>query len=321
MDEKRVVNIEKRAVNKPGLIILILLVLAGLIFGGYYFYNNRDYYSFSFSFPWEKKPTTNKAGEKIDKKTGFRLPKVDDIARGEINVSKQDGKSDSSFSIYGVTISIESVLYNKDNDSYTINFSFYNETDDIAKLEANNINLDKYQTGLKLEIISGPNSTANGSLVIPKEVLDLYRIGTFTDVVLHSNITSQGEVHSETIELPVEAASSEDSIRPIEKISEYRDVSFSYYKVEEEKDRYYLYIIVDNNSLFDITYYTNKFLINDKEYKGTIDGKKVYSKSIMLDKIEILKKDHRNIKTIDMSFFIRSGANTIYQTKEKEVQL
>ena len=321
MDEKRVVNLEKRAVNKPGLILLFIIVLVGLGFGGYYFYNNRDY--FSFYFPWENKTNngTNEAGEKIDKKTGFRLPKEAKIKRDQMEVVKDEKGNSKTMSGYNkVDFIINDIIYDKEK-GFTLNMAFNNDNDDLVKISVYNIDLDGYQTGLTFDEMINPKSSSNKPILLPNNILDLYHISIFNEITFYTKVTIGEDTTDTTIKIQISGTSTRDNITPIERIGKTDNITFNYYKVIEEKDRYILYIGITNNENFDITYYVNKFMIDNKEYKSTVPGKKIYSLSTFVDRIEIFKSDYKNIKNVTMSFFAVTDNNNIYQTKEKEVQL
>ena len=51
MNDRSLVRMEKRAANKGGLFLIILIALVGLGVGGYFIYQNKD----EINWPWQEK--------------------------------------------------------------------------------------------------------------------------------------------------------------------------------------------------------------------------------------------------------------------------
>ena len=324
-NDKGVVKVEKRAVNKKGLFLLFIVVLAGLGYGGYYFVNNRD--SFDFYFPWEEK-TENK-DNKGKSNSGFRKIKDVEVGKREINIDTGAFLANDNY----YNISVVSASYDKDK-GYVIKLRLENKDRDKVSFNIKNVIIDGYQllgnryqnnnmtnvTNFKL--LAGKGGKVDTEIIIDNTFLDLYKITTIENIRIDGDfeLNEEGE-QSKSIELTTFDAPSDTSLGIIENINNIHNISYNYNKVVENKDSYNLYLLLDNTSSSDYTYYINKLLIDGKEYDASIYSNKIYSSSKYLEVINIPKNKYRNIKKIEISFMETDGFNNVYQTKLKEVDL
>lgn len=314
MDEKKVVNVEKKAVNKVGLFFLFLFVVAGLGYGGYYYINNRD--SFDFYLPWEDKKVDTKEDKKIDKKTGFKKAVDTKIYDREINI--ESGKI--VFTVGKVNIAVSSASYDKDK-GYILNLTLFNPTEYGFSLHASNITLDGYLTNYSFDLSASPQANGGTVLTIDNSFLDLYRISAIETIRMNVEYNHGDSSKETTLKIVTENSSSKNSLQAIEKITGAKNLEYSYYKTEVTSDAYKVYLLISNNKGQDYTYNVNKLLIDGKDIDVSLYTKTIPGNSNYLEIISIPKASYKNIKKLTISFLEVGSDNSIYQTKEEEVTL
>ena len=314
MDEKKVVNIEKKAVNKVGLFFLFLFVVAGLGYGGYYYINNKD--SFDFYLPWEDKKDNTKEDKKIDKKTGFKKAVDTKIYDRKINI--ESGKI--VFTIGKVNVAVSSAFYDKDK-GYILNLTLFNPTENGFSLHASNITVDGYLTNYSFDLSASPQANGSAVLTIDNSFLDLYRISTIENIKMSVEYNHGDSSKNTILRIETENNSSKNSIQAIEKITDAKNLEYSYYKTEVNSDAYKVYLLVSNNKNQDYIYNINKLLIDGKDIDVSLYTKTIPANSNYLEIISIPKASYKNIKKLVFSFLEVGNDNSIYQTKEVELTL
>ncbi len=310
MNEKKVVNVEKKSVNVVGLFFLFLIVVSGLAYGGYYYMNNKDF--IDFYFPWEeKKENKEEKKSEVDKKTGFKKVKDTTISKREIHLSDV-----SVLKSRNVKVSVDKAIYDE-NRGYVLSFKAQNDDTEMFTMSVSNINIDGYQTDVNFSLGCMGQSSASVDVVIPNEILDKYRIGTIYRISLNAKYGNKNN----TLSFVTEDTSSDKSIKAIEGITNIKNLSYSYYKIVEGSDKYSLYLLIENENDASYTYYINKMLVDGKEVDITRYNKKIYGNSKVVDVIEIPKGKLKNIKKVLISFFEFGNSNNIYQTNEVEFTL
>ena len=325
-NDKGVVKVEKRAVNKGGLFLLFLVVLSGLGYGGYYFINNRE--SFDFYFPWEEKKVV-KSGENVDSKTGYKRIKDEKISSREMHVVTDvvNGEDGSN------SIKVISGTYDK-NKGYVVKLRLENDNLDRITFKIKNILVDGYQllgnkSNNNVTNVTNPNLSAirggkvETDIIIDNTFLDLYKVSTIGKIKVEGMYYVENDNIGQLIsfDITTEDAPSDTSIAPIESIINIYNIKYNYNKIVENKDNYLLYLLLENNTTTEYNYYISKLLIDGKEYDASIYNAKIYGKSKYLEVIDIPKNKYRNIKKIEISFMETDINNNVYQTKLKEVIL
>lgn len=285
-------------------IIIILMILGALGFGGYYLYKNQEKFNLNIKLPWFKKEVKEAEEEKDEVITdantivdGYEVPNMD-----EKKINNKNG-----------IITIKSIGI--DSKGYVLNVDFQSSS---ATLIIEKLLIDGLNTSETLELKSEAEETASGVIRINKTELEPLDIHGFSEITIFYRVNTpdqEGNVSYERIKL-YNKFNYDNSIKGLIQIYELENFTLSYYKKEEDKDYVYLYFDARNkdyNTKKNIK--LKKILINDNIYDNVDCEEEIYSISEKVFYITIPKKDIKNIDNFTIQFFV-IGKDKENQVKE-----
>lgn len=308
-----IVRMEKRAVNKIGLILIILLAIAALVGGGYFLYKNRN--NLDFSFPWSKDTKEKKAEEEKVKKEEEKIA----LERQKVAISEI-----SAYQGVNIQVTPRTINYD-DNEGYKIQL-LVNNTGKEADYELYCIDIDGYQIDYYDVFTAQSKNPHVVTVTISKEALDLYKIETFRKMRIF--IRKKGVKPSGNSSLPViiikntELGDNVQKPEIISNVGNASDIKIDYYKKEETDDETNIYFLVTNSRRVLYGYYTliinaykvNGEIITDNDFKEI-----VYDTDKKIVKLSIPKSKYKSVDSLTISFFVRRD-DDIYTTKATTIE-
>lgn len=309
MNDRSLVRMEKRAANKGGLFLIILIALVGLGVGGYFIYQNKD----EINWPWQEKeekkedeenPISNENNSSNGK---LHLPEISpeiDILKlrikpADLYVTKLKATSKGYELELTLKLSPNKDLYNEDSfESYEV---------DCTK-----ILIDDYEVSPTFKLkITQAKPTDSTSITIPMselENLEMYSFRAlsffFTTTRTESGTTLKPE-YSESRVTAYQDIFVDNTKDTMLTFNAQDSVKISYYKKIEAEDATYLYYVVENNNkVHSHKIEIKKLVINDEIYnKPSIEVDSHYNAKTMFY-IKIPRKDFSEVNKIKSSFFI-----------------
>ena len=307
MNDQSLIRMEKRAANKGGILLIILIALIGLGVGGYILYRNFD----NINWPWEEKQEEKdeekeETGDSNNSSGGkLHLPEISPT----VNVIQIKGQAGN---LYITKLIATSKGYELD---FKLELGDLEELDqqDLEKfeVECEKILVDDFEISPKFELEITPYSkTATTKVIIPMSELENLEIKSFRaltffltlkstidgstrDTITESRMTAYQSVYVDNTKKIKASFNTLDSVR------------IQYYKKIEAEDATYLYYIVENNNkVTNHKIEIKKLVINDEAYnKPSINVESHYnSKTIFY--IKIPRKDFKEVNKITSAFFI-----------------
>ena len=322
MNDNKVVTVEKKATNKLGILVLIVVVMAVLGFGAYYLITNKSVISLDFNLPWQKEK--EKEEEEVEEETVIiDGEKISKKSKSEKKLERQPVELDLNNSFLedeGVELKVIKNDYKEGAYILKLKMSNTGTMDSVLKVKA--ISVDGCQFSQTFTMQTSPGTETTYDLVLPAQELDKNRIGTFSEIIFISDFTIAGETNERRISLSADENITDPDITPIASIGIIdKKVEIKYYKKEESVNSTKLYFLFNNRSDRVYTYYIERLAVNDKDidvskYKDTIyDGVKYVSV------VEVPKKLLSSNKKLNISFIFQDSDKSIYKTVEKELQI
>ena len=309
MNDKGLVRMEKRAANKGGLFLIILIALVGLGVGGYFLYQNKD----EITWPWQEKEEKeddkpSESGGNSNNSSGGKLhlpeisPEVDVLqlrnAPSKLHITKLKATTK------GYELDFKLVMKSGEED----------DTEDIDRYTVNctKILVDDYEVTPTFKVeVTQAQKTGTTSVIIPMSELENLEITSFralrffftiNSVVdgfeqnenkVESRITAYQDVFVDNTKKTKGSFAVQDSVR------------ISYYKKIEAEDATYLYYIIENNNKVQShKIELKKLVINDEIYNKVTVNVDTHYNSNTIFYIKIPRKDFEEINKITSSFFI-----------------
>lgn len=309
MNDRNLVRMEKRAANKGGLFLILLIALIGLGVGGYFIYENKD----EIHWPWQKVEEKDEEDENPiaddNNSSGGKLhlpeisPEVDilqlRVQPATLHVTKLKATSKGYELEFTLQLTSNKDLYNEDS------FTSY-------EVDCTKILVDDYEVTPTFNVkITKDKTKATANVIIPMselENLEMYsfralrffftitrteRDTTLKPVNTESRVTAYQDVFVDNTKDTMITFNAQDSVK------------ISYYKKIEAEDATYLYYVVENNNKVNShKIEIKKLVINDEIYnKASINVDTHYNSNTMFY-IKIPRKDFNEVNKIKSSFFI-----------------
>ena len=301
-----VVRMEKKASNKFGLFVLFVIVIAAIVVGGKYLYDNKDELEWKVVFPWLKdkdETVLNKDSGKTEKNKkksngSLKAPRAmdDDIVQlNEGSIKFTNVKATDKgyiFTVEGKVMSAEVIAFSCEK-----------------------ILIDGYDTSATFEIVDYIDRNADNKQLptsvtfqVNKTELDALGIDSFEYITLFiktkSNLKESGVFQKAFKAINEETINVDNEIKGLVKIDEKNNVLASYYETLEDKEATYIYFhFKNNNHSGSNTIKIKKLLINGEIYEDTKFSAEVYSGSKIIPFIKIPKDKVENVKSFTISFF------------------
>ena len=308
---RSLMRMEKRAVNKLGLFLIILIAIAFFGGGGYLLYKNRN--NLDFSFPWEK----NNNEAKTEKEAVEKRKQVS-LERQKISVNSTD-----IIKVYDIDTRFLSAEYSV-MDGYVFKIQMYNSTLEDISFNINYLAIDDYQIDYEDKIVLQHGKSNLYELKIPVSELDKYNIESFetlqiftskvknkeTEEQKEQTITVKNELFTNNTQLPTKNTNMGKAL----------GLTIYYYKTEETEDSTDVYFLLTNEdarSAYEIT--INAYKINDKIITNNDFREKIYPKRQKVVVLSIPKKDYKTVDKLTLSFFVLDN-NDIYLTKTTTIE-
>ncbi len=309
MNNKSVVRMEKRAVNKIGLVLIILLAIAALGGGVYFLYKNHD--NLDFSFPWSK----SSKEKKEEKKEAKEQEKIA-LERQKIDIS--DNKPST---IDSIEITPLGIKYDEDG-GYRIALKFTNRLPYNQEMEIYNIAIDGYQIDYYEEVKIGASATYYHDIFIKKESLDLYNIETFKNIYIYNRSFKEGAERkkkdfTKLVITNNEFGENTQAPKIISNVGNADQLKIDYYKREDTVDYYNIYFLATNSIRSNKGYYTmiiNAFKVNDTILTNNDFKEDIYDGNKKIVILSIPKSKFKSLDSLTISFFVLHG-DDIYTTK------
>lgn len=310
MNDNSLVRMEKRAANKGGLFLIILIALVGLGAGGYFLYENKD----EINWPWQdndKKDDDedeNPIGENNNTSNGkLNLPEISpevDILQlskepATLHITKMKATSK------GYELELQLKLKN-DLESFELDeFGSYN-------VDCTKVLIDDYEVTPIFNItITKTEKTQKTNITIPMSELENLEMNSFRALRFFFTINrsyKSGTDKKYFAESRVTAYQDEyvDNTKEPEVVFPAADnVKIAYYKKIEAEDATYLYYLVQNNNKVNShRIEIKKLVINDEIYnKPSIDVQSHYNSNTMFY-IKIPRSDFKEVNKIKSSFIL-----------------
>ena len=310
--KKSIVRMEKNAVNKLGLFLIILIAIAFFGGGGYLLYKNRN--NLDFSFPWEKSNNNKETKEEEEKRKKIALE------RQKVVVEQK-----TDFVVVNINIRILSVSYSV-MDGYVFKIQFYNPTSQDRELDIKYLVMDGYQIDVSDKIELKGSEAKLYDLKIPVEELDKYGFETFQKMTIYFDTVIYGQKGekegTKTITITNDEYTNNTQL-PSKKnnMGKGAKLTIDYYKTEETEettDIYFLLTNDDNKVNYDLR--INAYKINDTIATNNDFNERIYFKCKKVVILSIPKKDYKKVDKLTLSFFVLEN-NDIYLTKETTIDL
>ena len=301
-----VVRMEKKASNKFGLFVLFIMVLAALVVGGKYLYDNKDELEWDTILPWVQ----NKDETVLNKDSG----------KTEKNKKKSNGSLIAPKSMDDDVLQL--------NEGY-IKFTDVKATDkgyvfkiegavmdaDVMAFVCEKVLIDGFDTTASFELVDYKDQTADYKQIptsltfqIDKTELDALGINSFEYLTLFmktkSNLKESSVFQTSIKAINNETVKVDNEYKGLVKIDDKNNILASYYETLEDKEATYIYFNFKNNNRNGVqTIKIKKLLINGEVYEDTKFSADVYSGSKIIPYIKIPKDKIENVKSFTVSFF------------------
>lgn len=310
MDNKTL-RLEKHATNRFGLFLLIIVIFAGLGFGGYYLYKNWDKIDFDFTLPWEKNKDNNEEDEEDEKEENepnYELKyTIPDLKYKHILLGN-----------YSTKILIKSIT--EDNANIILNLEVSNGHENgYFNITCLKILVDGFDTNTDFEISFNKKESKEIAVKINKTELETIGIKEFNNLTFLLRVNLNGDVNTDYFMV---GEKTNITLPYLVDMDTKNDVNFSFYKLLDDAEYYYFYFLVNNKSNSNVNILLKKFLVNEEIYDFKDFSYDVYYKSKKVFYIRVPKKEYKTIDNISAAFFLiekKNGKNIFYITQEKEI--
>ncbi len=317
MNDNRVVTVEKKATNKVGLLLLLVIVMAGLGFAAYYYISNKNVISFEFKLPWEKDKEVDEDDEEgtVDE-SGKKREKETPITREKISIEETTIYNNRNFTI-------RVIGYDLKDNGYTIKLKATNtDATGMVQIKVKEIKVNDYQMGQSFNLQIGANQEATYEIQLTSEMLDKNRIDAINNIVLIAEEDFGEEKLSDNIFISVSSSGNIREINPIAKIATVNNnVQIHYYKSEESEDNTKVYFLISNFDNIQYTYYVNRMLVNNKDIEVSTYHERIYGNAKYVSIVNVPKSMFSKNTKIKVSFVLVKDDKSYYKTIEKEINL
>lgn len=305
MNNKGIVRMEKRAANKGGIFLVILIALIGLGVGGYFLYQNKD----EINWPWEKEEEVVEEKEEEEDNTSdgkLHLPEISpeiDLIQLRYEPAKMH-ITKLTATAKGYELDIELVIqpdengkYDKAPNKYVVNCTKI-LIDDYEVSSTFTVEATKSQLKSKTSVIIPMNELENLEIYSFRALtffLDVQATYDFPEKIkkAESRVTAYQDIFVNNVKEPEASFTAQDSVR------------ISYYKKIEAEDATYLYYIVENNNrTTSHKIELKKLVINDEIYNKPVVNVDTHYHSNTIFYIKIPRKDYKEVTKITAAFYI-----------------
>ncbi len=304
-----VIRLEKSSSNKVGIIILVLIILALIVFSVFHFYKNGV--RFELKLPWQTEERKNSSN--TDDK-GKEDP--------ESSKTKYDKPSFSSYEFEQDSYELKFSDFQESNLGYDMDITFSTKSEPYTII-LEKLLVDGFDTTTTFTRSLNPQESATQTIRINQSELDALDIESFSQLVFYfKSIDSEG--NEEVKRYPVSSTGinypNNDRIGLIE-IDNKNQTKLSYYKTEEDKDNTYIY--------FDFNNYGNvrtqivsvkKLMINGNIYDYNDLKEEVYHGAEKIISLTIPKSEIKKVENFSVSFTMLNEENgkktAVYITNE-----
>ena len=304
-----VVRMEKRAVNKIGLVLIILLAIAALGGGIYFLVKNHD--NLDFSFPWSK---SNKKAEE-EKKAQKEKEKIE-LERQKVGVVEDDTSNIDSTEITPLGITYD------EKEGYKVVLKLINDRPFTQVVEFYNIAIDDYQVDYEGTVEVESEALKYYTIIIKKEDLDLYNIESFRKIYVYMRAYKKGDtVEKEDLKrFAITNSEYGENTQPpkiITNIGNADELKLDYYKREDTVDDYKIYFLATNSTRSNKGYYSvviNSYKVNNTILTNNEFEERIYDGNKKVFVLSIPKSKFKSLDSLTISFFVLRGED-IYTTK------
>ncbi len=303
----KVVRMEKKATNHFGLIVLLLIAIAGGGYGGYYLYEHRDEFNWDFKNPLKEEETEDeKKSTNINKSNkDLMVPRL-----RENNITPYD----EELVITKITATTQ---------GYEITVAAQTDKEESLIYYTEKILIDGYNTSAEFEVVDTlePPGVAQKptekTFRIDKTELDALGMYSFANLTFYYRRKTEEGVEQLTRRI-IRAYSDfnfDNSRKGLVKIDEKNEVIVSYYQTLEDSKTTYIYFDFKNEkTMVSNKVRIKKLLINGEIYNYSKFNEEVYSGSETILCIEIPKDKIKEVNNFNVSFIL------IEDYKEEEKQ-
>ncbi len=312
-------KVEKRASNKIGLVILLIVVLAGIGCGGYFLFKHKDKLDIDWdlSLPWKKDEEDKEDNDNEEKKSTKQKTNEVTTFKGPSNVTEEYFSN-----FYQCIGKFEEV---KENDKeFIVTFSITGHGsmyDNYCEIDMYKYAVDDYFIPGSTKIVVEPGETKKGEIKMLKSDLEAQELSGINKLTVFMNVKTDKEGEAEQVKIET-AFSNERSVKNEKvgiKIDDLNNTMIQYYKTTTDETNTYLYFIITNQSEVDLAdIKVRRLLVNDKVYDTKDFDEEIGCETKKLVYIAIPKKTISRVKKFSISFF---NISTNIESKEKSFYL
>ena len=296
-----VIRLEKRRVNKGGLVLLILVLLCCLAAGGYYLYKNPDTLAQIFG------DENSKVVEKKDKEGN--------VVVSSNALQKIDMKDTIIYGTSDFVLSIVKVENSSSGYSVTVKEEVKNGYIKSIKIRCDEVLVDGFSTGAGFDIEADVQNESTTTFLIKKttmaelSMLQFDRLTFFLKVDYVSKETGDVEegktlTYSNTVTTS-NIKKADNAQAGLLFIDEVDDVEIDFYRLLTDKDNYYFYFIFNNKSRTDnYNVQVKKFKVNGEVFNYTDLDLSLHYFSKKLFYLKVPKKSFDKVENFNVSFFL-----------------
>lgn len=322
-DNGNIVRLEKRATNKFGLFLLILLVLGAVGYGGYYIYKHRSEIDWNIEIPWQKE--NNEENDNKSNNTNTKKNTNIDLVL-PISLDNEITVSDGKLRVYEPKT---------DDKGYTLKLDYTAEKEN-SELVIEKILVNNYETSTKVTIKDDFEQGQTKENQIPttetirllKTELDPLNIHGMRSLIFFYRVNTESqEGKLERKEVKVYNNLEFDSgLKGLIELYNNNNTELYYYQTKTDKDNTYIYFDIKN-----IDYNTTrqvkvkKLLINGKLYEYTDLDFELYRGAENIFYLTIPKEKIKKVDDFTISFFIlgkkEGSISAIYITNDYKTEI
>lgn len=299
--ENGLFRMEKRASNKVGvfLVIVVALILLGGVF--FYLYSNKDGIDWSFSWPWGNEEKKTEPSEDSD---NIKLPNSNTSSNKEElsmpSLKEEEVLEDTGD--YKITIS----NLQNDDRGFTLDIVFKAYDNDYTFV-LEKILVDGFDTSVTLNKSVAKGAQFKENIRINKSDLNLVNVSNFSNLTFYYRVdTPSLSLTGNVIKKSVTVNSivmSDNVIKGLVEIDNYNQTTVSYYTTVDDKDNYYIYFDFKNISLNKKQQVSiKKLTINGKIYDYKDFKTEIYQGAEKVVYLVIPKSEVKTIENFTVSF-------------------
>ncbi len=288
-------QMEKRATNKKGIIIILIIMLA--LIGGSVFYFSRNGISFEFNLPWQTE-------EKIENKKKKEEEKEETKIKNKLDAPVFNDQQFYTAADYMIEFSD----FHKSNLGFDADITF-STTNNPRTVILEKVLVDGYDTTTTFTKSLNPLESITQTIRINQVELDALDIVTFGRIALYFKVLdSEGKSEVKLFEMNASNKIDVDNSRKgLIEIDNKNNTKISYYKLLEDKDNSYLYFDFKNTSLGKSQIIAiKKLMINGKIYDYKSLKEEIYHGAEKIVSLTIPKSDYKKITSFAISFVMFS---------------